>query len=1117
MLSTRAQCLIVVLATVVGLMVQPATAQKKKKPPRTRSSAGKLEVKKEVREAFQEAYEEDDIPLWLNFGGIDGRAFGGKKDHSDVDGRSGPWLQFDPTGATSALLAQINRLFLKENTEMPDLDDIEQDLVERLKGFDKTQDGFESAGEMLADSSEADVLLLITFVARSEELRSEDSPLFMCTLKLFDRRSKRSVWEHSFQWDGEGSDREMKHIATSITEAAMDGYANWVGERRESHRITLNVFGLTAKTKKAIRKMIPDIDGVSGKLNVKQQKRDGTRFDQFRFRYSDASDLFIEELNELCQDKLGLQFEITNAGPTTIDVKAVEYRGVPGWVLYTDDRAEGAAEARAELATLYRDANRPRVGIHVADSSQAAVQQFADSLAAPFVKAGITVEHSRGGQYDFILTCSKTGKDFVFQLRDERTGTVVNQVSWPPDRAARMNPDYPAEDDTKDEFIAGTLLASLATHLETPAVEIVIHRATSIDGVRALARGVADALDNVADTSNMTFTDSCGGFVLWYTGDFDDLERALERGENALGFKVGRFSPTLIELVTVNEGETPADIRIPEDSPCSRSTHSMTTPGRNSPAAPIEDDGPNDAPASGPGARQPAGSDPNPDNTDEPEPVVERPADDTPTEDAPTRDTPAADTPDAEKGPVTLASANDTLRNRWLDLSKNVTGAYRVGAHTAPSGGIGALSARRAAEPEFAGLLLFYKKKPGAQANRKKRGLTFDALRDAVMGEIKMVESQRSGGLAALRAPDLQEKIAEYGQDPEVSTVVPNYVLRGCDLPPTRLASMQWGLENDLNTHQSTHWGRIRERAESITPSLIGVVDQGIHVHDPRLQPVLWNNSEEVGDNDQDDDQNGLVDDVHGYNFVSKGGILDWGPTQFNHGSFCASIISAQRIDQDNDVTSIAPRGKIVTAAVLGDNGTGGTMTILHGIFYAASRGAKVINLSLGGPILPQDLERLNTHDLWKELEDNNVVLVAAAGNANQNIDKERCFPASIPRGNLITVMAIDPEGKPARAWNGREWEQYSNYGAQDVDIAAPGTMILGIPSENETTISDGTSFAAPMVTATVALVQGLHPDWDYETVVRAILETATPSDELKGYCKTGGVLNIEAALDWTP
>ncbi|MCA9310655.1 MAG: S8 family serine peptidase, partial [Phycisphaerales bacterium] len=407
-------------------------------------------------------------------------------------------------------------------------------------------------------------------------------------------------------------------------------------------------------------------------------------------------------------------------------------------------------------------------------------------------------------------------------------------------------------------------------------------------------------------------------------------------------------------------------------------------------------------------------------------------------------------------------------------------------------------------------------RKPKGNGEIGQQGLTFDKLKEAVMGVIEVVR-RRNNGADVLRSRALQNELRQYQQDPTVQLAIPNYIFSTSDLPNTHLAQVQWAFLNKHNPGNTANWVNVADRIATIRPSLVGVVDKGIHISDPRLQPALWVNKGEVPGNNKDDDGNGLIDDVHGFNFVSKTATLDWGRDADNHGSFCASQIAARQIGDTNDVISVAPNASVITSVVLGADGAGEFSAILEGIGYAAANGAKVINLSLGGQCDASSLKALAESDFFKILKGMNVVLVAAAGNENTNIDEIGYFPAGLPVDNLITVAAIDADGMPGRGFRNGVWQQYTNYGAREVDMAAPGSQMLGVRSYGKTEMWDGTSMAAPMVTGTVALIQGMHPDWDYKTVIRAVTESVRPYESLQGVVRTGGSLDIEAALDWTP
>lgn len=365
------------------------------------------------------------------------------------------------------------------------------------------------------------------------------------------------------------------------------------------------------------------------------------------------------------------------------------------------------------------------------------------------------------------------------------------------------------------------------------------------------------------------------------------------------------------------------------------------------------------------------------------------------------------------------------------------------------------------------------------------------------------------------------------------------------------LSELHWPLANAFAPGLDTGWSRAAARIAGIDPALIAVVDRGVYADDPRLRQALWTNPGEIPGNGVDDDGNGYVDDVHGWDPHAKSGVLHArhanaspsAPAPFNHGHFCASIIAGRNANEaaanaeaGPAVRGFAPRAKVLTAVgaandpARADDGLRGLITALR---YAANNGARVINLSLGNdpaqfrftPALAAEYRRL---PVWDELERAGVLLVCAAGNAHHDNDNDPIMPASLGRPNVISVMAIDPSGQPGHrhdpaagpADDPSTWKPYSNYGATTVHLAAPGSYVLGAPAPGRVgTASEscGTSFATPLVAAAAALVWGQHPEWDAVTVRRALLETTRPLASLRGRCVTGGTLDVDAALRWTP
>ena len=387
--------------------------------------------------------------------------------------------------------------------------------------------------------------------------------------------------------------------------------------------------------------------------------------------------------------------------------------------------------------------------------------------------------------------------------------------------------------------------------------------------------------------------------------------------------------------------------------------------------------------------------------------------------------------------------------------------------------------------------------------------------------------------------------------DPGVVAALPNHglissfqvdgIAAGGTADP-KLSELQWPLANAFAPGLDTGWSRAAARIAGIDPALIAVVDRGVYPDDPRLRGALWTNADEIPGNGVDDDGNGYIDDVHGWDPHTASGVLHARqtnpnlPASFNHGHFCASIIAGRPVHADADLDTapvlrgFAPRARVLTAVGVAndparaDDGLRGLISALR---YAAKNDAKVINLSFGNdpaqfrftPALAAEYRRL---PVWDELERAGVLLVCAAGNAHHDNDTDPIMPASLGRPNVISVMAIDPGGQLGHRFEpaSDRWEPYSNYGATTVHLAAPGSYVLGAPAPGRVGTaaeSSGTSFATPLVSAAAALVWGQHPEWDAVTVRQALLDTTRPLPALRGRCVTGGTLDIEAALRWTP
>jgi subtilisin family serine protease len=238
--------------------------------------------------------------------------------------------------------------------------------------------------------------------------------------------------------------------------------------------------------------------------------------------------------------------------------------------------------------------------------------------------------------------------------------------------------------------------------------------------------------------------------------------------------------------------------------------------------------------------------------------------------------------------------------------------------------------------------------------------------------------------------------------------------------------------------------------------ALVAVVDTGIDLKHPDLSANLAVNPGETPGNGVDDDANGYVDDVYGYDIVNR----DPDPTDdFGHGTHVAGTIAAVG-DNETGVTGVCWRAQVVAIKVLDGNGGGTLAGVAEGIRYAADRGAGVISLSLGAtlPNTPQTLL-----DAARYAGERGAVLVCAAGNEDHDNDgSQRNYPSSLELPNVIGVLATETGRRcPPR---------FSNYGPKHVHVGAPGTEIWSTVPDGYQAMS-GTSMATPHVSGALALV----------------------------------------------
>ncbi|MPM47209.1 hypothetical protein SDC9_93917 [bioreactor metagenome] len=281
---------------------------------------------------------------------------------------------------------------------------------------------------------------------------------------------------------------------------------------------------------------------------------------------------------------------------------------------------------------------------------------------------------------------------------------------------------------------------------------------------------------------------------------------------------------------------------------------------------------------------------------------------------------------------------------------------------------------------------------------------------------------------------------------------------------------------------------------------VVALIDTGVDYTHEDLADSIWTNADEIAGNGIDDDGNGYIDDVRGWNFYNDSNEVYVG-SEDNHGTHGAGTIAA---NSDNSIGIAGIAGStgnveiMVLKALGGTDGSGTTEDVIRAIAYAEDNGASIVNLSLG----------VNTFDyaLYFAMANSDLLFVVAAGNDGADSDNHGTYPAAYNLANIISVANLQCDGT---------LNSSSNFGETSVDLAAPGTYILSTTTGSGYGYMTGTSMAAPMVSATAALVYSYYDDLCLSDVKQIILGSAKELDSLDGLVETGGMLDTGAALSY--
>ncbi len=336
---------------------------------------------------------------------------------------------------------------------------------------------------------------------------------------------------------------------------------------------------------------------------------------------------------------------------------------------------------------------------------------------------------------------------------------------------------------------------------------------------------------------------------------------------------------------------------------------------------------------------------------------------------------------------------------------------------------------------------------------------------------------------------DVLATVQELKADPSVEYAEPNWLLHKSDedsLASSQSMSlddvreqMQSGdtyVQNYANVGVEQAWPIEATLAQVTEKPIVAIIDTGVdynHLifHD---SGAMWRNPGEIAGNGVDDDGNGYVDDIYGWNFHAKSNNpMD----DDEHGTHVAGIVLG--VGQDIFPTTWEPaKIRIMALKFLGADGSGSTSDAVAAVYYAVNNGAQVINNSWGGSNYSQAL-----HDALTYAYEHKVVVVSAAGNYGKNNDSVSMYPANYPVPGQITVAATTDADNLA---------SFSNYGPSKVHVAAPGVSILSSVPGDQYRFMSGTSMATPFVSGLAALVLREAPNLTGYQVKNLILNSAT-------------------------
>ncbi|MDQ4122743.1 MAG: S8 family serine peptidase [Acidobacteriota bacterium] len=358
-------------------------------------------------------------------------------------------------------------------------------------------------------------------------------------------------------------------------------------------------------------------------------------------------------------------------------------------------------------------------------------------------------------------------------------------------------------------------------------------------------------------------------------------------------------------------------------------------------------------------------------------------------------------------------------------------------------------------------------------------------------------------GWQQVRLPEgfsVSEAVKRYKQEPAVADAQPNFIYRLQAAPndPDFTANKLYGM---AKINAPVAWDVTTGNSEVV----VAILDTGINYNHEDLVANIWKNSGEIAGDGIDNDSNGFVDDVHGYNFVIPGGD---NADDHSHGSHCAGTIGGVG-NNGKGVVGVNWNVKMLSLKTHdGVAGASTSMRVISAFQYVTMMKGRGVNIrvtsnSYGGPPEAAAYDQA-LKDAIDAAGRADILNVFAAGNDNFNNDQTPTYPSAYNSPSIIAVAASDQNDNKA---------SFSSYGATAVDVAAPGVGIWSTILNQGYGSKSGTSMATPHVAGAAALLAAAHPSLSAASLKATLLNTVDVLPQWSGRVLTGGRINVASAI----